>query len=1198
MSRRCAVAALLAALAGCEAAPWIEDDQRLLPKWRRLLRVEAKVRAQTLDEQLTLPALGSESAVVVVDPNWRVPGVLSTDQQRAAMRGFLESGGRLVLFGHAAKLVGELGLEPERPENTVYRWGFDRRSVRGDAELRLEFGSQRLSYLREGLRASDSALSIAVAGGRPYTAPLCAWQQGAPTRGEVLAKLGAVCDGAAAPPGPPVLLRWKLGSGEVLACGVLPAVDAAAEHVRSNARGFVRRCARWAGAGSRRVVLLAVPPRSAALPPSFDGLPPMTSLLAHWGWQTSPYGSAADVDPRSVDEVVREALAPSYRQGADVLELTVADAPRGAALALGDDDPIQRPASWRARSDAWGDGQHRAMAREAHARGLLLFGGLDSLPVDDDAAERAVALRLHARERAGVRRDKLGAFDGFGLREWWHDPRGVAVTMVQDYHPGAAVYIAGERAPAMGAGLRAFDADDGGVAGWDLAGVSSDWRNGFAPDLFPVGVLDARAVADSRSGLGVRGGGSYADWLVEQFSAFVRPRRLTGGTALWRRLDPETTAPSTRAYVQGLSMEPLRAAVAAPLAATGRDGLRAAVAALLPQQAPGFAEGVDAPAAVHVIQNNWLRLLGSGGALQFDPRGLADFRSGSVTLSPGWLRTRLRGARGAAAAADDAEVDWLRFERRGEGAYEDVHLIVEQGASDQRFPAKLARAAAPAWPRAVAFEWEPEPGAYELEVQIRAARAAAVVTIWLDDVMLRALPCATADAPPVAVVPVHVARGGVRSLRVEVFDGDLVEVERLRMRRVGAVGVEAEVSVPAGSFAQLVERSASEHHEERVVLSMLADVPGFVVNSRCVRAVRGLRTERRIDLPSYVRLRAASSADRPDDRRGPFVLGSEVKGAPDICVVPLSMPRYERLEFEPGVLAWRGVPAAGRVARVGFLLCPKGDGVLLMPHLRRLLDSIDRPLSVALGGDGRAALASDLPVPHSRLLHVDTAAVQPLLVRERGFWTWRPAQPAPGGGVWLRVHQAPEDVVQVVGGAAVFSMARPGTGAMRCVALRDVRDGEVTAVVTQRSRLCAPSVVMPTDFDEVSVNGAPWSYYDGRSVFLPDAPGAYRVQVHRSGSPQPHVRVTRAPLERCHFDPATRELTLETRAAAARPPGLPWTAVLSGPPPVAIVNGELVDDRELDLRGPAAAAAARAGGVLIRFLPGVTTVRYDGASAR
>ena len=111
MSRRCAVAALLATLAGCEAAPWIEDDQRLLPKWRRLLRAEAKVRAQTLDEQLTLPALGPESAVVVVDPNWRVPGVLSTDQQRAAMRGFLESGGRLVLFGHAAKLVGELGLE-------------------------------------------------------------------------------------------------------------------------------------------------------------------------------------------------------------------------------------------------------------------------------------------------------------------------------------------------------------------------------------------------------------------------------------------------------------------------------------------------------------------------------------------------------------------------------------------------------------------------------------------------------------------------------------------------------------------------------------------------------------------------------------------------------------------------------------------------------------------------------------------------------------------------------------------------------------------------------------------------------------------------------------------------------------------------------------------------------------------------------
>ena len=90
------------------------------------------------------------------------------------------------------------------------------------------------------------------------------------------------------------------------------------------------------------------------------------------------------------------------------------------------------------------------------------------------------------------------------------------------------------------------------------------------------------------------------------------------------------------------------------VARTANDGLRAGT--------------VDAPAAVHVLQNNWFRLLGSGGALVFDRGGEARFDQGLV-LSPGFLRTRLFGGRPDGREVRNERVDFLSNGRRGDGGY-------------------------------------------------------------------------------------------------------------------------------------------------------------------------------------------------------------------------------------------------------------------------------------------------------------------------------------------------------------------------------------------------------------------------------------------------------------------------------------------------------------------------------------------------
>ena len=130
-------------------------------------------------------------------------------------------------------------------------------------------------------------------------------------------------------------------------------------------------------------------------------------------------------------------------------------------------------------------------------------------------------------------------------------------------------------------------------------------------------------------------------------------------------------------------------------------------------------------------------------------------------------------------------------------------------------------------------------------------------------------------------------------------------------------------------------------------------------------------------------------------------------------------------------------------------------------------------------------------------------------------------------------------------------------------------------------------------FDEVFVDDVAWAHHDGRTVRLPDVPGTYRVRTGRdAGGSRPHVVATSAPLRRCEYSAAGRVLQLVTAPDPERPPELPYTAVLGGPRPVRIDNGELVPDDELRFADAAARAAAAAGGTLVRFRAGTTEVHY------
>ena len=1150
--------------------------------WQHALREvpQLQVAAQPIAGQPFTLAAGS--GLLVVGGQCEPRGFeLSADQLQTLAK-FVHDGGRLVLFGDAAHWVAELGIEAELPERSWLRWGFDARTDLGRARVGLRVVSGQLPALFEGLPTThDDVATVLFAGGAPCRLRLCNWAVGAPRNGHVLAGTALELDGVDAAVGPPVMAHWQHGRGEVLACGLVPELDNRDPVMQAAAVAFVQRCARWAGAQK-----LCVWTPAAAVAASPPELLPMAPLLPHWGWQLP----SLDRSQHNVDEVVAATLVDSFAAGADLcgLELTAPDG--SVSVPWLAQDPLRPLPSYRGGgADGWTREAVAQLSTEAHARSMLVFGGLDPLPVDGGVTEHLVALRYLARELADVRRAGASGLDGFLLRQWPHDSKGYGTSMLQDFAPAATLLLAGEPMGAFVGGVRAMHADDGALRSLPWSGIAGAWRSGFPADEFPFAVLEARFGIDRQRPARLRGG-SAPDWIVAQANDFVRSRAGRGG-GMWWLHDAAAMSSMALDYVRGVSLEPLRAAVAMPLSATGTDGIRAAAASLLDAAPANYVGGVDAPAVVHVLQNNWFQLVGSGGALRFDASGQARFDGdAAVPISGAFLRSRLFGGRPDGNAMRADFTDFLATGRRPEGEHGPVLRV--SAAGERRVPQVLAADAQPAWPRTVCIEWSASAGYHELSIAVRSVQQAGVLTVSLDGVVLRALPFApTSSAQPIAI-PVHAGASGVRVLQLQVEHGGACAIDQLAIVRRGDVGVEARALVAAGCRACLSEQSQSSYHAERVELSAQADCPGFVIRLQNDRTVRNLQIERVFSLPDY-ELADVTDGEDGNGLRRPFVLRAANVATPDLVIAPLQLARYEQLQFRRGQLSMRSAPESGACSRIGLLFCAHGEGGRWLPHVAKLLNAVDRPPQLDLATVGEATLISDLPMPISSVVEVTGRPGAPFAVCERGWWQWRGSQPASGDGRWLRVHQEPGDAVRVVGGPAVLARTRPGPGSMRLLALRDPLPTSATVRVLQPSRLAAPSIVFAADFDAVTIDGAAWDWFSGRTVFLPDQAATLRVQVQQQGGGErPHVSSTHAPLTACHFVPERRELVLVTAPDGDRPAELPWTAVLAGPVPIAIENGEIVADASLRLPSAEQAARAAAGGTLIRFRSGITKVRY------
>lgn len=430
---------------------------------------------------------------------------------------------------------------------------------------------------------------------------------------------------------------------------------------------------------------------------------PARPCLDLWGWQAPlsyqrrrgrPGGNCVMGD--SIDrESCRGDMAVDL---AYLRDLITASARRGANFV----QFYPHLMRWRERLPEWANGDDTALVRWAHACGMVADDHHEPERAVSDLAAELALVRRWARDHGDPGEDLASALDGFEGEMWtfMNHPAALAEALAAlwEHNPGAYLCQMGTEWMAIGwdSGRPAppWRASDAPAMGRITASIqvpavrSAPWQRSKGP-AFVKGVMCATEAtppdtlygpfwtgrddrvpispfpdhlelrtAEGLHFLGYQadcrqhspneyGGGSHPDWIVKQVNDFVRPRYLATElaleTALWWLGEPdEVCPPETKAYVYAISQDPIRAAIATTLAATGQGGAleqkwRAQLAAL------GDTAPVDSwiarprssyPADTPVLQNNFLCLVltADGGHLLYDPLHSAHFDENSLAL--------------------------------------------------------------------------------------------------------------------------------------------------------------------------------------------------------------------------------------------------------------------------------------------------------------------------------------------------------------------------------------------------------------------------------------------------------------------------------------------------------------------------------------------------------------------------------------
>jgi len=185
---------------------------------------------------------------------------------------------------------------------------------------------------------------------------------------------------------------------------------------------------------------------------------------------------------------------------------------------------------------------------------------------------------------------------------------------------------------------------------------------------------------------------------------------------------------------------------------------------------------------------------------------------------------------------------------------------------------------------------------------------------------------------------------------------------------------------------------------------------------------------------------------------------------------------------------------------------------LTQEHLTGLSmkDGFSREAEIDTGG---GVIKNDVAVPAVRKVRIRSAGQKPYLVCERGFWTWRGAQPSretPGDDL-LKVYLDAGAEATIIPEGFIDDAIKPAWGSQYQLAISEnVRktSDTVEAEVWVRSvsaAIFAPRLRFKEKLASVTLDGAPWLYLDDDVVFLPNRQGKYQLSVRFGEAASPSL---------------------------------------------------------------------------------------------
>jgi hypothetical protein len=1131
----------------------------------------------------------------------------------AAMRGYVEEGGSLLLLSFATSYLHELGLEPvpaDRHDTRVL--GFESSGAGGSYTFGVEALEPGHALFRGLLPYADTDRIFMLAGAHAIPLESCFWEQGQPRQCQVIGTYYRNMYGEDRAFGHRCLVEGGLGQGKVLAYGLGP-LFAPGTRWGPNLDRFLRNCLVYLTGSDRGLRIGVLPSLPAQLgideyasePTPPQSMPswaecggPNLPYIAHWGWHGQIDYQRPRRESAGIDYFKSAIVDESASWGANLLEFYTPDMTHGFPMGWSDNDPIPRPETyWGGLFDPlWPRTEMYELTEYAHRRGMLIHSFFHPNPVGGDIGVFAAFTEKTWRDMSNPL--LLGwehSWDGFGWEWFPADQEAVITSALWKYNPGTYLHSTAILPAYTPNFSGAWMCARGRLGGINACGLSDSWRHVLHPPLYLAYQADCRSKRPSTrewGGWAGYGGGSYPDWILRQVNDFARDR-LDADSAIWWLGEPESTLPPEyRDYVYGISMDPIRCAVACSLAATGEGGYRETVVRLSADPPPGYVSGPPFPQSTSILQNNYMRLYRRSdddeGVLECDPGGLARFpgdRPSSQVLrmkTTGWPVQELSevvltlGKKDGGASGD------------GPGGYS---RFCDIGPEVGPLPNRIAYEADPEWPGALRIHFDAKVGRHLIRIGQLAEETPSTLEVFLDGRPIGFYLTEPSDA--VHEFGFGVVEPGPHEVTISIQKGPGHGVDFIEIRRISNRAVFHEYLQKAGVEAVLRETVA-------------CDASGTIHSETRTYMLRADSRELHVDItatsgkpPTALHLQASNLAPTRAEGSSQARTIRVLEGAESSQWLALR----SSLAPQPGA---PGDPDTWRLT-LGDQPCMFDLGLLSSPEEGEKFISCPEAVPPSPRADGNVLAIAPEDYPRtvaarfSRPPTLDGRFPQ-YFVREtdadgRAWWTVRGAQRA-GEIDLVKVHSGPGRPARVLRAEFLPCGFRPAWGCQYALAFQgDTPHGScVVRVAKTGPFLFAPRVEFDRDVSGVRLNGRDWRYFDGSVVFLPNRPGDYRIQVSTSAERAPSLARTFLDVADCSWD--GRTLTLVTQPPSwytlPLPGGKPYTAMLltDGRPVEAVEGAEVIPWDEYPLARTRDREIMQSRGVMLRLFPGKAAIRF------